>query len=124
MRKYEVLLLLHPNLKEEERSKLLQEVEELLGGNIVQKEEWGIKKLAYQIKKLDEAYYVLYYVETEPQNILSLKEMISLKKTIIRNLILKHEKRWPFEMKSTKDIVFQKKVINRKNQTTNLKKES
>ncbi len=116
-RKYEILVLLNSNLEKVKLDKLIKDVEAKIAGNIVKKEDWGVKKLAYKIKKLDKAHYVLYYVETTPEAIDNLKEFIALNsKDVIRPIILKHEKKWPFEYKTTKDIKFpEKKNFSRRN---------
>lgn len=105
-RKYEVMLLLNPNMEKDALDKLVSSIETKLGGNIVKKEDWGVKELAYKIEKSRKAYYVLYYVETTSENIQSLKEMIAITKDIIRPMILRHEKKWPFEYKTAKDLNF------------------
>lgn len=103
-RKYEILLLLNPNLEKEELEKLIKNIEIKIDGNIVKKEEWGIKELAYVIKKNKKAYYVLYYVETTSEKIALLKEMIAVNKNIIRPMILRHEKKWPYEYKNASEL--------------------
>ena len=105
-RKYEVLLLIDPTLDKETFSTLIKNVETKLGGSIIKKEEWGKKTLEYEIKKHKEAIYVLYYVETEPENIKLLKDMIAITKNILRPMILVHEKKWPYEYKTAKELKF------------------
>lgn len=104
--KYEVLLLIKPNLDKEELNKLINTIEEKLGGNIVKKEDWGEKNLAYVIKKFRKAYYILYYVETKSENIDLLKHLIAINKDILRPMILRHEKKWPYEYKTAKELKF------------------
>ena len=105
-RKYEVLLLLDPTLAKEDLIKLIENIEAKLGGKIVKKDEWGIKKLAYSIKKFKEAYYILYYVETESAKITELRNLIAVNKKILRPMIILHERKWPFEYKTGKDLKF------------------
>lgn len=105
-RKYEVLLLLDSNLESDDIATTIKDVEAKLGGNIIKKEEWGLKDLAYAINKARKAYYVLYYVETTSEAIASLKEMIAINKKIVRPMILRHERKWPFEYKTAKDLKF------------------
>lgn len=105
-RKYEVLLLLDSNLESDAISATIKDVEAKLGGNIVKKEEMGLKDLAYTINKSKKAYYVLYYVETTSEAIASLKQMIAIDKRIVRPMILRHERKWPFEYKTAKDLKF------------------
>ncbi len=114
-RKYELMILINPSLGKEELEKTISGLEEKISGTIIKKEEWGKKKLSYDIKKQKEAYYVLYYVETTPEAIEEVKKSNLINKNILRELILKHEKSWPFEMKTTKDIKFpeRKKYVNK-----------
>ncbi len=105
-RKYEVLLLLDSNLEADVIAATIKDVEAKMGGNIVKKEEWGMKDLAYSINKSRKAYYVLYYVETTSEAIALLKEMIAIDKRIVRPMILRHERKWPFEYKTAKDLKF------------------
>ncbi len=117
-RKYELMILVNPNLGKEELDKIISSLEEKISGKIIKKEEWGKKKLSYEIKKQKEAYYFLYYVETTPEAIDEVKKSNLINKDILRELILKHEKSWPFEMKTTKDIKFpeRKKYIKKTNE--------
>ncbi len=114
-RKYEIMVLLNPTLGKDELEKEISSLEKKISGKIVKKEEWGKKKLSYEIKKQKEAYYVLYYVETTPEAIDEVKKSNLINKNILRELILKHEKLWPFEMKTSKDIKFpeRKKYIKK-----------
>ena len=106
MRKYEIMVLLKPNLDKEQVSKVLSPIEKKYFDEIVQKEEWGLKKLAYPIKKEQEGYYVLYYLNLDETKILDLKKTFNFSKEILRTLIVKHDKKFPFEMKTSKELKF------------------
>lgn len=101
MNKYEILFLIDPSLESSDLSNLIGEIEKILGGKIVKKDHWGKKELAYEIKKNKKADYHLYYVETNSENIFALKDMLAINKKVLRQLILRHEKKWPFEYKKT-----------------------
>ncbi len=120
MRKYEILLLLKPNLEDAVKTATITLVEELIGGKIVKKDEWGLKKLSYPILKQVEADYILYYVETESSNIIELKKRINIVKEIMRAMILVHEKGFPFEKVTSSKMTFPQ----RKPRTFNKKYES
>lgn len=105
-RKYEVLLLIKPELNKDELKELISQVEEKLGGKIKSKEEWGIRELAYKIDKDTKAFYVHYYIETTPEAIDALKALIAVEKNIIRPMILRHEKAWPTDLKTSKELKF------------------
>ena len=61
MRRYETILILDPDLGEEARGPVLDRVRELIpqrGGLLVEFEEWGGRKLAYEIKKKSRGYFI------------------------------------------------------------------
>ncbi len=61
MRRYETIFIVDPDLSEEERSPLFERLKPLfpqLDGFLVMVDEWGAKKLAYEIKKKNRGYYV------------------------------------------------------------------
>ncbi|RKX66239.1 MAG: hypothetical protein DRP42_03585 [Tenericutes bacterium] len=76
-----------------------------------------MKEFAYPIKKRSEGNYTLFYVETEPEAIAELKEFFRITKGILRTLIIKHEVKFPFEMKTASQLVFPerkpRRVVNR-----------
>ena len=61
MKHYETIVIVDPDLSEEERTPLLDRFEETLtqmGGTLIQMDHWGMKKLAYEIKKKPRGYYL------------------------------------------------------------------
>ena len=61
MRRYETVVIIDPELSDEERPPLFKRIEDTisqLGGFLVVFDEWGLKKLAYEIKKKIRGYYV------------------------------------------------------------------
>ncbi|MBC8394110.1 MAG: 30S ribosomal protein S6 [Deltaproteobacteria bacterium] len=61
MRRYETVVIFDPELSDEERLPLFKRIEDTisqLGGFLVVFDEWGLKKLAYEIKKKIRGYYV------------------------------------------------------------------
>lgn len=68
MRTYELMLVFDPRLAEDEISKLVATYREMIesaGGKIEHEEDWGRRKLAYPIRKLDEARYLLLHLSAE-----------------------------------------------------------
>ncbi len=113
-RKYEIMFLFNPNIDDKTLSKLVDKIEKKLGGKIIKKEEWGKKSTSYPIKKYNEAIYFLYYLETEPEKIEELKKFILIEKNVLRYLIIKHEKKWPFESKKLDLSLIKKNTNNKK----------
>jgi small subunit ribosomal protein S6 len=61
MRRYETIVIVDPDLGEEQRGTVFDKVRELIphtGGLLVEFDEWGGRKLAYEIKKKQRGYYV------------------------------------------------------------------
>jgi len=62
MRRYETIFIIDPDLSDEDRTSLFEKLNPLfdqLGGFLVATNEWGVQKLAYEIKKKPRGYYVL-----------------------------------------------------------------
>ena len=66
--KYEVLYVLNPNLTEEETQAIVEKFKTLIeqNGTVDEMEEWGKRKLAYEINYLTEGYYVLVKFTSGP----------------------------------------------------------
>lgn len=61
MRRYETIFIVDPDLSGEEHAPLFERLKLLfpqLGGFLVSIDEWGLRKLAYEIKKKTRGYYV------------------------------------------------------------------
>ncbi|NNK84617.1 MAG: 30S ribosomal protein S6 [Desulfobacterales bacterium] len=61
MRRYETIVIIDPDLSEEDRAQVLQRTTDLIpkeGGFLILLDEWGNRKLAYEIKKKVRGYYV------------------------------------------------------------------
>lgn len=61
MRRYETIVIVDPDITEEDRTSLLTRVQEIIPqqeGVFIQDEHWGTKKLAYEIRKKPRGYYV------------------------------------------------------------------
>jgi len=63
MRRYETFVIMDPDLSQDQRDQVAQRVEELISqmdGFLVLKDDWGERKLAYDIKKRSRGYYVRF----------------------------------------------------------------
>ena len=60
MRRYETIVIVDPDLGEEQRGPVFDKIRELIpqkGGLLVEVDEWGGRKLAYEIRKKQRGYY-------------------------------------------------------------------
>lgn len=61
MRRYETIFILDPDLSEDARSQRVEKTKDLIGkmnGVLIEQEDWGNKRLAYEIKKKTRGHYV------------------------------------------------------------------
>ncbi|HET7673870.1 MAG TPA: 30S ribosomal protein S6 [Candidatus Saccharimonadales bacterium] len=89
MIQYEIAVLFDPQL-EIDLSKPLAKIEKLISenkGKIIKTDNWGKKKLAYQIKKQDHAVYVFYTVELPAENVGKVESTLNITDEVIRYLI-------------------------------------
>ena len=87
--KYEVLYVLNPNLTEEETQAIVEKFKTLIeqNGTIDEMEEWGKRKLAYEINYLSEGYYVLVKFTSGPEFPAELDRILGITDGVIRSLI-------------------------------------
>ncbi len=91
MNDYEMVVLFHPDL-EMDIDKPLKKVEKIIkdnGGKITKSDNWGKRKLAYQIKKQDHAVYVYYELQLDPTTLSKIEDVFNITDEIIRYLIVK-----------------------------------
>ena len=63
MRRYETFVIISPDISQDEREPLIERVKELItqmDGFLVLVDDWGERKLAYEIKKKERGYYVRF----------------------------------------------------------------
>jgi len=71
MRTYELVIVADPRLSDEEMVAMTEDYKRMItagGAEIVREENWGRRKLAYPIQKLNEAKYALLFVKTGDKN--------------------------------------------------------
>jgi small subunit ribosomal protein S6 len=64
MRKYETIFIVNPDLSDEESLEVIEKVKGIiqnLKGEVLKMEDWGKKKLAYEIKKMSKGQFVLFH---------------------------------------------------------------
>ena len=95
MNKYELVVVVSAKLEEEERAAEIEKVSNLVtrfGGTITDVEEWGKKKLAYEIQKMSEAYYYFIHFDTDNTDCPNeIEDQIRIMENVIRYLRVKVE---------------------------------
>lgn len=69
MRLYETIIITDPEQTDENRDALLEKIKGYIttqGGEIVEEDRWGMKRMAYEIKKQRMGYYTLFQFKGTP----------------------------------------------------------
>lgn len=91
MREYEIMVITKPDLPESEFTKTVDRWETILktgGGQILKKDLWGAKRLAYPIQKFNRGVYHVYNVMTPSDNVKELDRVMRIDEGVLRNLSL------------------------------------
>ena len=90
MRKYELVCIFHPDLDEAAFNAALEKVKGWVievGGSVDKVDIWGIKRLAYIIRKQKEGQYVLFNVTLPPAAVAVLDQNLRFLESIMRYLL-------------------------------------
>lgn len=93
MNKYESVVIVNPNLEEESIKNLIKKFSDLINtdGNITSVEEMGKRKLAYEIRKQKEGFYVVIKFEAKPELIAELERNYRITDEVIKFIVVKEE---------------------------------
>lgn len=93
MSTYEVALVLSSTLSDEQRNAELDTIKDYItkfGGVVKAVDDWGKRRLAYEIRKQSEGYYCFITAEGEPTLAVNLEHELRLRnETLLRYLIIK-----------------------------------
>jgi len=91
MNKYESVIIINPNVAEEAMKSLIERFSTLINsdGKVEKVDELGKKKLAYEIGKNKEGYYVVYDFEANPSLIAELERNYRITDEVIKFIVIK-----------------------------------
>ena len=94
MRHYEIVFLTHPNQASQVSDMVVRyrTMIESVKGVVHRFENWGMRKLAYPIKQVYKANYVLMNVECDEKVLAEITELFRFNDAVIRHLIIRREK--------------------------------
>ena len=98
LREYETVFVLHPRLEEgqvEEEIDAVQKTIEAGEGSVVDIERWGKRKLAYEVKKVNEGVYTLVRFRSGVNVLQELERRYRLREDVIRHLTIIAQARPP-----------------------------
>jgi small subunit ribosomal protein S6 len=89
-----MVFIVHPDLDGDELDGVIHDVEDLIkrnNGKVTKVEPWGLRRLAYPIKKQQEGRYLLTEFDVEPENIAEIERILKLTESVMRHLIVRLE---------------------------------
>ena len=125
MRQYETVFLISPNLEEEETTKIITQISGIISkekGKLIQEDRWGKRRLAYPIKKFEEAFYVFFHYEGDSNIPFELERRFKQTEAILRFLTVKKETRENVR-KKRKGIPAEEEIIAPQEEKFELKEE-
>jgi len=92
MRHYEMIYIVNPNLDAEALSEVVSKFSDLtkrLKGYIIKVNEWGKRRLAYEVKRFDKGYYIVVDFCGLPETVKELERNLTLDDRVLKYLTVK-----------------------------------
>lgn len=92
MKAYELLFFVDPTITDEARAGVMKRIEVALtenGGQVDNVDNWGKRKLAYEIDKLTEGDYALVNFHADPTQIAELDRVLRINDAVKRHMIVR-----------------------------------
>ncbi len=92
MRRYETIYILRPTLSEEEVNEVIENTNAILtadGGQVISLDKWGLRTLAYLIKKESQGYYVFCDYATAPANVSEIERKFRIDESVMKYMTIK-----------------------------------
>lgn len=89
---YEIALIVRPEIEEEGQQSLIERLSELLtsaGGEVTEVENWGRRRLAYPIRKIQEGFYYFIQGKFSASVLPELERVIRLNEDILRHMVIR-----------------------------------
>ena len=94
MNKYELAVVVSAKIEDEERAAVVDKCKALIerfGGTITNVDDWGQKRLAYEIQKMKEGFYYFIQFEAESSAPAEIESRIRIMDNVLRYLVVKNE---------------------------------
>ena len=94
MNKYELAVVVSARIEDEERAAVVDRCKALVerfGGVITEVDDWGKKRLAYEVRKMKEAFYYFIRFDAESTAPIEIESRIRIMDNVIRYLIVRQD---------------------------------
>ena len=94
MNKYELAVVVSAKIEDDERAQVIEKVKALVerfGGQISDVDEWGKKRLAYEIQKMREGYYYFIQFDASSDCPDKIEQRVRIMEPVIRYLCVRQD---------------------------------
>jgi small subunit ribosomal protein S6 len=94
MNQYELALVVNAKIEDEERAATLEAVKELItrfGGTVSNVDDWGKKRLAYEIQKMNDGFYYFIQFEADSSVPDEIEQRVRIMEKVIRYLCIRKD---------------------------------
>ena len=96
MKAYELLFIIAPSTDEETRANTMNRIQGVIAsaeGSVDNVDEWGKRKLAYEINGLTDGVYTLIDFHADPAEVAELDRVLRISDVVVRHMIVKRTDR-------------------------------
>ena len=94
MNKYELALIVNAKIEDDARAAVVEKAKDYItrfGGTVTDIDEWGKKRLAYEIQKMNDGFYYFIKFEAETTAIAEIESQMRIMDNVLRYLCVKVE---------------------------------
>ena len=94
MNKYELAVVVSAKIEDEERTAVIDNCKALIerfGGQVTDVDEWGKKRLAYEVQKMKEAFYYFIQFDAEASVPYEIENRVRIMENVIRYLCVRQD---------------------------------
>ena len=94
MNKYELAVVVSARIEDEERTAVVDSCKALIerfGGAITEVDEWGKKRLAYEVQKMKEGFYYFIRFDAESTAPIEIENLVRIMESVVRYLIVRQD---------------------------------
>ena len=94
MNKYELVLVVNAKIEDDARAAAVEKVKAYVtrfGGTVTEVEDWGKKKLAYEIQHMKEGFYYFIQFEADAACPAELEKRVRIMDNVLRYLVVRKD---------------------------------
>ena len=94
MSKYELAVVISAKIEDDERAAVVDKCKALIerfGGTVTNVDDWGKKRMAYEVQKMKDAFYYFIQFDAETSAPVEIENRIRIMDNVLRFLIVKQD---------------------------------